>query len=140
MLLHELGHNLGVSHEVDADTIMNAMYSEHSSSFSPHARETMLATIEARLAGREPRAAGITSVVADHHTQLVITVTAAGKIVDGRPISDADLDVLLRNTGAADPDTEVIVKKERGLPPSAITQLFDRAKAAGLQRLSMASP
>jgi tetratricopeptide (TPR) repeat protein len=51
LLLHELGHNLGLPHETSTDAIMNAMYSQHAATFSENDRGVMLLAIARRLHG-----------------------------------------------------------------------------------------
>ena len=137
ILLHELGHNLGVTHEVLPDTIMNAQYSDKAAAFTPEARDLMLATLDQRLhrTRLKPRAAP-----ADKHPTLVVTLDAAGKpSVGGNAIDDATLDDLLRMSAADDRDTQVVVKAVRGAPHAAVVKILDHAKAAGLSRLAIAT-
>jgi biopolymer transport protein ExbD len=137
ILLHEIGHNLGVTHELDADTIMNAKYSDKSASFTAESRDTMLATVDSRLqrARSKPKA-----VPRDTHPTLVIRVDTAGRPnVGGNAIDDTTLDELLALSFTDDRDTQVVVKAARGAPHSAVVKILDRAKAAGLTRLAIAT-
>ena len=149
-LLHELGHNLGAEHVPDQDTLMHEMYSERSSTFDPHSHEVILAALDERLhrdrsgapAGESAtREAAPRAAASRTHARLVIHIDDAGqRIVGGREVDDATLDGLLRMCFTDDPDTEVIVQAGRRAPHAAVIDLFDRAKAAGLQRLSIAAP
>ena len=135
LLLHELGHNLGVTHEAVEDTIMNATYSEKSATFTPQARDTMLASLDARLGRKRttPR-----PPPADTHPSLVVHVDVAGKpSVGGNAIDDATLDDLLRMSFADDRLTQVVIQVAKGAPHSAVVKIMERAKAAGLTRLAI---
>lgn len=137
VFLHELGHNLGVAHETMPDTIMNAMYSDHAASFSEAARETIRASLDERLGGgapARPRAAP----PAGAHDSLVIAVAASGETaVDGRALDAPALDELLRARFARDRDTEVVIKMAGDVPHGVVIELINRAKAAGMQHLSL---
>ena len=149
-LLHELGHNLGAEHVPDQDTLMHEMYSERSSAFDPHSHEVILAAFDQRLhrdrggaPAAEPatRAAASRAATSRTHAKLVIHIDDAGQhIVGGHALDDATLDGLLQMCFTDDPDTEVIVQAAKRAPHAAVIDLFDRAKAAGLQRLSVAAP
>jgi biopolymer transport protein ExbD len=135
ILLHELGHNLGVSHEQLADTIMNARYSDKSASFTPEARDTMLATVDQRLARKRIQKR---APPAEAHPTLEVGVDANGRAsIGGNTIDDATLDELLKMSFADDRNTQVLVKAAPGAPHSAVVKILDRAKAAGLQKLSI---
>jgi len=89
VLLHELGHILGMDHETESSTIMNAMYSNHATSFSSHARKVMLATVDQRLhrkstapelasapqAQAQSEAPAATQAPKVHHAPITIRVT-----------------------------------------------------------------
>ncbi|HEY5920921.1 MAG TPA: biopolymer transporter ExbD [Kofleriaceae bacterium] len=141
LLLHELGHNLGVTHEAVADTIMNATYSDKSASFTPQARDTMLATLDARLGRKSSIEIKKQRLgAADKHPSLVVRIDAAGKpSVGGNVIDDATLDDLLRMSFVDDRNTQVVVKAAKGAPQSAVVKVLERAKAAGLTRLAIAT-
>jgi biopolymer transport protein ExbD len=137
VLLHELGHNLGAGHEELPDTIMNAQYSDKSASFTPQARDAMLATVDARLSRKHVVRK---TAPADTHPTLIIKLDAAGeRFIGGNAIDDSTLDDLLRMSFADDRDTNVVVKAARGTPKQAVIKVLDRAKAAGLQRLAVAT-
>ncbi|HEX7843089.1 MAG TPA: M12 family metallo-peptidase [Kofleriaceae bacterium] len=150
LLLHEFGHNLGAEHVPDEDTLMHETYSERSSAFDPHSHEVILATLDQRLhrgRGGGPAAepatpVGSTAMAASGvHPKLVVNIDDAGQhIVGGHALDGATLDGLLRLSFTDDPDTEIVVKAARRAPHAAVVDLFDRAKAVGLQRFSVAVP
>jgi biopolymer transport protein ExbD len=141
LLLHELGHNFGAAHVEDADTIMNAMYSDHSAAFDAHSREVIRATLDERLHRRSAQAttASATREPAPAHATLVIALDAQGvPHVGGQPVDDASLGELLKLTFDDDHDTEVVVKAPRKAPHEAVIKVLEAAKAAGLTRLALA--
>lgn len=134
VLLHELGHNLGLQHDPATDTIMSDKYSSQASSFSDGARGLMMATLDQRL-GRKTLA----QTAASAHPSLVILINDAGeKLVGGRPVDDATLDELLRLSAADDANTEVVVRATHKVPRDSVRTVMDRAKAAGLTKMSLA--
>lgn len=133
VLLHELAHNFGAPHAVQADTIMYPIYSDRSSAFDAQSRDLMLA----RLGRKQAVVAQATPAVA-RHPVLAITVDDAGqRILGGRALDDDSLDGLLQLSAKDDPDTEVVVKAAKAAPHAVVIQLLDRAKAAGLRRMSI---
>jgi predicted Zn-dependent protease len=150
ILLHELGHNLGAEHVPDEDTLMHAVYSERSSAFDPHSHEVILAALDQRLhrgRGGAPAAEPATPVAptpvaaSGIHPKLVVSIDDAGQhIVGGHALDGATLDGLFRLCFTDDPDTEIVVKAAKRAPRAAVVDLFDRAKAVGLQRFSVAAP
>jgi len=131
LLLHELGHNLGAQHQPDPNTLMNKSYSDHAASFDAASRDVILATLDQRLA-RTPRVTGAS------HPTLAITIDAAGRrIVGGNPLDDATLDGLLKLSFDDDRDTAVVIKRAPNAPQGAVVDVARRAKAAGLQRVSV---
>ncbi len=96
VLLHELGHVLGLDHEIDSTTIMNATYSNHATAFNAKAREVMLCAVDQRLhRGATTMPDGATTAAAPpapapravtvHHAPILIHVTRkATTIVDGK--------------------------------------------------------
>lgn len=142
LLLHELGHNWGAPHREETNTLMSSNYSERASGFDDASRETILANIDQRL-HRPPRqvvhasARAGTPVPTDAHPTLVIIIDAAGKsVIGGNPVDDDTLAGLLRMSYDDDHDTSIIVRAERGAPLAAVSRAAERAKAAGLQRVS----
>ncbi len=132
VLLHELGHNLGMPHEVEADTIMNKTYSDHSASFSAHARETMLATVDLRLHRKSA------TPQKPARARLVVRLDHAGHAsVGGKELDDPTLDELMRLTFADDRETEIVVQAGHGAPRAQAQQLIERAKAAGFAHVTI---
>ena len=134
ILLHELGHNLGAQHDPAPDTIMSDKYSNQASSFSDAARERIVAMLDHRL-GRKTLAASAPKA----HPTLVIQINDGGeRLVGGRPVDDATLDELLKLSAADDANTELVVRATRKVPRDSVQKLMDRAKAAGITKMSLA--
>jgi biopolymer transport protein ExbD len=134
VFLHELAHNLGCPHRSEPDTLMSPMYSYQSTSFDPVSRATMQATIDQRL-GRTPTAP---TPQPDAHPTLVIEIDAAGNSsVGGNVVDDATLDGLFRLSFNDDRETAIVIKAKAKAPQSAVIKVVDRAKAAGLKRISI---
>jgi biopolymer transport protein ExbD len=153
VLLHELGHILGVGHEPDDSTIMNASYSNHATKFSPEAREVMLRNVDMRL----HRGSATTEVAAApklpatpteqappaeptvHHEPILIRVTRQKTtLVDGKTLDAAKLEALLKATFAEDPTTRIIISQDRNLPSGLLGDLIDRLKAIGFTKVEFA--
>lgn len=146
VLLHELGHVLGVEHEIDSDSIMNASYSNHAKTFSPAARATMTATLDQRLhrtsatvvaaSASAPQAQAQPVAPKVHHPPIVIRVTRnRSTIVDGKTLKPDALDALLKAAFAEDPETRIVVNEDRNVPTGAVGDLLDRAKAIGFTKV-----
>jgi biopolymer transport protein ExbD len=71
----------------------------------------------------------------------VVNIDDAGQyLVSGHALDRATLDGRLHQCLTDDPDTEIVVKAAKHAPRAAVIDLLDRAKAAGLQRFSVAAP
>ena len=150
VLLHELGHVLGVEHEIDSTTIMNASYSNHAAAFSAQARELMLRTIDQRLQRKVTTPEGPiapTTTVAEQtprtattpHAPIVIRVTKkAATMVEGKRLDAAALDALLQAAFAQDSGTPIVISEDRNVPTGVVGALLDRAKAIGLTKFQFA--
>jgi hypothetical protein len=141
VLLHELAHTLGFAHDADPDLITSAHYSHRARTFSAEARETILRALDARL-GRAgtatPPAAPAETPASKPGAPLVFHVDAEGQILrDGKVVDGRELDNLLADAHAADPSTEIIIKRARKAPRSAVEPIVSRAAAIGLTRISM---
>ena len=157
LLLHELGHNLGVAHSAEPDTIMSAVYSARAASFDPESRAAILTALDARLntatepppppppvhracVDPPPPAHG-TPPATDEHAVLVIGVDRRGhRITHGDVLDDAALDELLATTAQEDPATQIEVHPMPGAPASALRDLVARVRAACLQRVRTVNP
>jgi hypothetical protein len=159
VILHELGHNLGVEHETDATTIMNASYSNHATTFSPTARSIMLRTVDERLhrttsdvassppipatpaaaPAPPPQASATPPAPRVHHDPITIRVTRKKEtLVNGKVLTAEALDTLLKTTHAEDPQTQIIISQDRNLPTGVIGDLVDRLKVAGFAKAEFA--
>lgn len=151
VLLHEIGHILGVDHEIDADTIMNAAYSAHATAFSAPAREVMLRSADERV-GRKgatsdaPVMPGMASnpkpkptISVTPHAPIVIRVTKkSATLVDGKPLAGDALDAALQAAFDQDPATKIVISEDKGVPTGVVGSLIDRAKAIGLTKFEFA--
>lgn len=159
VLLHELGHILGVDHEVDENTIMNATYSTHATAFSPQARQVMLHSVDQRLRrnGATPddtapkavaqttlptakqAAAPVVPAIIKHHDPIVIRLTKKkATIVAGKVLVAAALDSLLKDAYAQDPTTQITISQDKNLPGGALGDLLDQLKADGFTKVELA--
>lgn len=164
VLLHELGHVLGVEHEVDESSIMNASYSNKATKFTLLARQVMLASVDQRLhRGDAPQVAAATPAVAAplplpppppkpdaqpqpastepaiHHAPIVIRVTRKRETIVGGKRVDADaLTGLLKVAYAEDPTTKIIISEDRHVPTGVVGDLLDRLHAVGFERAEFA--
>ncbi|NVB77932.1 MAG: matrixin family metalloprotease [Kofleriaceae bacterium] len=139
ILLHELGHNLGVSHEHGNDALMAPNYSEHVVGFSPEAHAMMMDMLDQRL-GRgsfagAPRPVPA-AVVAKAHTKVHVHVSAKTFLFEGIERDLDELIVLFGVQAADDADTEVVISKDKGVPQARVTEVIDRAKQAGLKNFA----
>jgi biopolymer transport protein ExbD len=157
VLLHEIGHNLGIDHEPDEDTIMSARYSHRAGRFSASARAVILRTIEHRLGrtssqpadappGTHAAAVPVPPTAtpesprpaAERQPAVVIHVTRTGAtLVAGKRLDADALDKLLQATFALDPETPIVIKEDRKVPVGAVGKVIDRAKAIGLTKFTM---
>jgi hypothetical protein len=132
VLLHELGHNLGVEHVIDEDTLMHEAYSEHAAKFDPHSRELILASFDrwlrrAQAASVDPGSAAPRLAKAPAH--VVIDLDATGKVsTNDESLDDTQLDTLFTSIGKS---TEVIIRYSKDTPPEARNAIIGRAQAAG---------
>jgi biopolymer transport protein ExbD len=147
--LHELVHDLGVDHEPDPDTIMNAVYSEHAVALSDHARELALQTLSVRLGHGDATVAQAppprlpppapTLSARKQHAEITVTLSANGATaIDGVVLAPDALDARLREIAASDPQTELVVAAKHGTPHALVVKLIDRARAQGLSLVGMA--
>jgi biopolymer transport protein ExbD len=154
VLLHELGHVLGVGHETDSETIMSPTYSNHATAFSPEAREVMLRSVDMRLHRGEARTelaaapklpvvteekAPPAPVVTVAHEPITIRVTRQKTtLVEGKLLAADKLDAMLKTTFSEDPTTRIIISQDRNLPAGVLGDLIDRLKAIGFTKVEFA--
>lgn len=159
VLLHELGHILGVDHETDNATIMNASYSSRATAFTPTARKTMVASVDERLRRGTPAPAPVVAsapvqpqqkvppvaappaapVRTVQHAPIRIRVTKKREtIVDGKRLDSAALSALLQATYAEDPSTKIIISEDRHVPTGVVSALIDQLSAIGFTKAEFA--
>ena len=69
---------------------------------------------------------------------LVLVVPTSGDIqVNGKMVSDKDIDNLFRAAFARDKTTQVVLQADRGVSHGRVVDLMERAKQAGLTRLAI---
>ena len=69
---------------------------------------------------------------------LVLVVPVSGDIqVNGKTVSDKDIDNLFRAAFARDKLTQVVLQADRGVSHGRVVDLMERAKQAGLMRLAI---
>jgi len=135
VLLHELGHSLGVNHDAEQDTMMSSGYSRMVAGYSTSAVAAMLQAIDQRM---HPGLAGAPPVA--HHGQLEFVIVFDGRVMhDGSYLDDAALQQLLQQAHHDDPDTEVVVKKHKRAKQIALSDLVEKLRAAGLEHVSVFS-
>jgi hypothetical protein len=132
LLLHELGHVFGAGHDGDDDFVMSPGYTHRIAAFSSRSRATMRANVDRRLGRQIP-------VDADAHPTLIVEVDAAGAVlVGGVPVGDSTLAELIRLSAEDDANTEVVIRADAAAPPAAVEGVMQRARAAGLERVTIA--
>ncbi len=71
---------------------------------------------------------------------LVVSILASGQAVLGAAVVDDDqLEQRLREAVAADPELPLLVRADRNVAYKRVIEVMDRARAAGVSRLSMSS-
>jgi biopolymer transport protein ExbD len=69
---------------------------------------------------------------------LVLLIPIEGDVVvGGKPMSEADLDNLLRAAFARDKQTQVVLKADKGVAHGRVVNIMERAKQVGLTRLAI---
>lgn len=158
VLLHELGHILGVDHETDSATIMNASYSNRATAFSHPARSVMVASVDARLQRpqtgpsvvlasapfvqpqqKPPAPPTPTSTPTTRHAPITIRVTKKREtIVDGQRLDSAALTTMLKAAYAEDPATKIIISEDRHIPIGVVGDLIDQLSTIGFAKAEFA--
>ena len=142
VLLHELAHDLGAPHEATSETLMNPGYSEHAAAFSPEAHAIIQRTLDQRL-GRETAAPQVAEApsapppMLKAHKAFEVRVMADSVTIDDKPETDSQLSMMFSGYATLDKDTELILHKDKGVPPARLVEIIDRAKAAGLSRFTI---
>jgi biopolymer transport protein ExbD len=76
---------------------------------------------------------------ADIRPVAALTVTESVLVLDGSVITDAELDDALRERARANPDAGFILMADAAVSYARVVELLDRAKSAGLTRISLAT-
>jgi biopolymer transport protein ExbD len=71
---------------------------------------------------------------------LVVHLHANGtKDVAGMPVNDMELDIVFRGALKTDPQPHMVFAPDKGVSQDVAVKLLDRAKAAGLTNVSIAT-
>jgi biopolymer transport protein ExbD len=138
LFLHELAHTLGVPHRDEPNTVMSAQYSSKLAGFDETSRDLFQRAVDARLGRATPGGAPTPPVESKHPTLVIIVDETGNRIVGGNPVDDATLDGLLKLHFTDDKDTEVLIKTRDKAPQNVVLAIVQHAKAAGLQKVSIA--
>ena len=72
-------------------------------------------------------------------TMSMLVVLESSLVLDGEVVAEADLDDTLRARARADPDAALVIQADASVSHARVVELLDRAKSAGLTRLSLAT-
>ena len=140
LMLHELGHNLGIEHDPAPGTIMNATYSDQATAFGDHAREVALATLDARLNHRELAAAPppVLPPPRKLHHEVTVRIAADGSLaLDGTTVDPGDLEGKLSTALALDDELALTIQATRATPRELVVKFVDHARQLGAKNISM---
>jgi len=71
---------------------------------------------------------------------IVISIQVDGTLaVNGRPITDHELDGALQSAFSADKNTQVVLQADAGVNHGRVVGVMERAKSIGLHRLAIAT-
>jgi biopolymer transport protein ExbD len=74
----------------------------------------------------------------DAKASLVLMVPLNGPVVvGGKSMTDPEIDTLFRAAFARDPNTQVVLKADKGVQHGKVVDLMERAKGVGLTRLAI---
>lgn len=143
VLLHELGHNLGVVHDSMEETVMNAHYSEHAADFSAEARATIQRAFDQRLARASAAPASdatpqaVSAAAPAPSKKLSVLITANGVYIAGQARKGFELDSLFQRHAERDPQTEVVIETAGNVPSQVVADVQARARASGLKKITL---
>ncbi|OGP60461.1 MAG: hypothetical protein A2V67_11920 [Deltaproteobacteria bacterium RBG_13_61_14] len=76
----------------------------------------------------------------DQSERISVVVQAGGEIaLDGRPVSETDLESGLKQAAAKNPKALVVIKADRSVSHGLVVTIMDLAQEAGLDRLAIAT-
>jgi hypothetical protein len=147
VLLHELGHNLGVNHEPEEDTMMSGGYSHRTTGFSDKALATMRQNIAqhsitppmgvpipgGQVAGAPKKGQAPTK----SGEQIVVTIAANGAIIFGGNILVGSQLRQVLSSVSVDPGLELVIQTVPNAPQSAVTSLKMEAQKAGFHYVTV---
>ena len=149
VLLHELGHNLGVDHESAPDTMMNGGYSHNTTGFSDQALATMRGNIALHQGAPQaipvanaqpasaPKSSHQTGQPAKSGNSIQLIVTAQGQVMlGGNILVGAQLRETLESSPKIDPGIELVIQRALHAPQAAVDDLKMRAQKAGFVYIS----
>lgn len=138
ILLHELGHVLGLDHDDGEDSIMASHYSHRAHAFSADARARLVAALDGRLQRTAPAGVAAAPPAAPASQPIVIRVSSEGSYYFGNlELPLRGIEEQLRSRFASAPATEVMIQRDRAAPRAAIAELVDRAQAIGFTKVSL---
>jgi biopolymer transport protein ExbD len=110
-------------------------------------RDLAVLAVERRVAEEERRRgielslpAGSSHDIDLARATVVVMVTTDGRLViEGKVVADDDLDRVFARASAADDQAQVVIHADQGTPHRAVVAVMERARAAGLTRLAIAT-
>lgn len=69
---------------------------------------------------------------------LIIAISKGGEIeVNDEPISPTDIELIFERAHGVDPNTQVVIKADKGVEHGTVVGVMERAKGVGLTRLAI---
>ncbi len=81
-----------------------------------------------------PPPGGQRDVVPDQATLVLELPSSGGVYIGGKPFTDDEIDHMFR-VAARDPQTQVIVRADRGIQLGRVVEVIERARALGLRHV-----
>jgi len=142
VLLHELGHNLGVDHESAPDTMMNGGYSHTTTGFSDQALAKMRNNVALHQGAPPPQAIPVPHAQPASVTKggqppksgnsIQLIVTAQGQVMlGGNILGGAGLRQTLQSA-TVDPGVELVIQRAPGAPQNVVDAVKQKAQQANI--------